>query len=99
MRRDLTAGAWRVPQDLRGSDDWANGVTVLGGPSGKALIADCRGTVPRNEQLGNARLIARLPDLLELLHDCETFLGDRPSSDKAAMALHRRIVAVIGRGA
>jgi len=98
MKRDLTPGHWRVPQDLGGDDAWANGVTVLGGIGGKQLIADCRGTVSRGEQIGNARMVAAIPALLELLHECELYLGDQPSSDKQAMMLHRRVVAVIGRG-
>lgn len=97
MRRDLTPGQWRVATDLTGSDDWANGVTVLGGLGGKTLIADCRGMVSRDEQLGNARMVAAIPAMLELLHECEAYLGDRPSSDREAMQMHRRIVAVIGR--
>lgn len=97
-RRELTVGHWRVPQDLTGPDAWGNGVIVLGGISGRDLIADCRGTVPRAEQLGNARMVASIPALLELLHECELLLGDLPSSDKQAMMLHRRIIAVIGSG-
>lgn len=97
MRRDLTSGQWRVPTDLTGSDDWANGVVVMGGIGGKTLIADCRGNVPRDEQVGNARMIAAIPDFLELLHECERYLGDQPSSDRSAMQLHRRVVAVINR--
>ena len=98
MKRELTPGHWRVSQNLTGADEWANGVTVMGGVDGKQLIADCRGTVPRAEQLANARMVAAIPVLVELLHECELLLGDLPSSDKEAMMLHRRIVAVIGRG-
>ena len=83
---------------IAGQDEWANGVTVLGGIDGKQLIADCRGTVTRSEQVANARAVANIPALLELLHECETYLGDLPSSDRQAMQLHRRIVAVIGKG-
>lgn len=97
MKRDLTPGQWLVPQDLTGDDAWANGVTVMGGIGGRHLIADCRGTVPRAEQLANARMVAAIPALVELLHECELLLGDLPSSDKQAMMLHRRVVAVIGR--
>ena len=95
--REITPGRWRVPQDLTGSDDWANGVVVMGGIGGRTLIADCRGTVPRAEQIANARAVAALPDLIECLAEVEQYLGDLPSRDKEAMQLHRRIVAVIGR--
>ena len=98
MKRDLTPGHWRVPHDLTGTDEWGNGVVVLGGIDGRQLIADCRGTVPRAEQLGNARMVASIPALLELLHETELYLGDQPNSDREAMQLHRRVVAVIGRG-
>jgi len=98
MKRDITPGTWRVPLAMAGADQWANGVCVMGGITGKELIADCRGTVSRSEQVANARAVASIPALLELLHECEQHLGDLPSSDKQAMMLHRRIVAVIGRG-
>lgn len=98
MKKHITPGNWRVPMAMVGQDEWANGVCVMGGIDGKQLIADCRGTVTRSEQIGNARAVAAIPALLELLHECELFLGDLPSSDKQAMQLHRRIVAVIGRG-
>jgi hypothetical protein len=98
VKNPLTPGHWRVPHDLAGQDEWGNGVVVLGGTDGRQLIADCRGTVSRAEQLGNARMIAAIPALLELLHETELYLGDQPSSDREAMQLHRRVVAVIGRG-
>lgn len=98
LKNPMTPGHWRVPQALVGADEWANGVTVMGGIDGRQLVADCRGTVSREEQLSNARMVASIPALLELLHETELYLGDRPNSDKQAMQLHRRIVAVIGRG-
>jgi hypothetical protein len=94
----MTPGRWRVPQDLAGSDDWANGVTVMGGIGGKTLIADCRGAVSRNEQLANARAIACLPELIEALAECEQYLGDLPASDRDARRLHQLLVSLIGRG-
>jgi hypothetical protein len=94
----MTVGKWRVPQDLGGSDDWANGVVVLGGIGGKTLIADCRGTVSRDEQLANAKAIACLPELIEALVECESYLGDRPAADREARALHQSLVMLMGRG-
>ncbi len=98
MKALLTPGKWRVPQNLSGSDDWANGVVVMGGIGGKTLIADCRGTVSREEQLANARAIAALPELIEALAECEAYLGDRPASDKDARALHQVLTMLMGRG-
>lgn len=95
MKIDITAGRWRVPEDLTGSDGWANGVTVLN--QGR-LIADCRGQVSEAEQRANAKLCAASPDMLELLREAEVYLGDRPNTDRAAMGLHRRIVAMLGGG-
>jgi hypothetical protein len=95
MKIDITAGRWRVPDDLTGSDTWANGVTVL--TQGR-LVADCRGQVPEAEQRANARAIAAVPAMLELLHEAEIYLGDQPNTDRAAMRLHRHIVAMLGGG-
>jgi hypothetical protein len=95
MKIQITPGRWRVPDDLGGSDAWANGVTVLN--QGR-LIADCRGQVSEPEQRANAKLCASAPDMLELLREAEVYLGDRPQSDKAAMGLHRRIIAMLGGG-
>lgn len=98
MKATMTPGRWKVPQDLSGGDDWANGVTVIGGLNGRTLIADCRGTVSRAEQLANARAIAALPELIETIRECERYLGDRPSSDREARALHQAVVMLMGRG-
>lgn len=95
MRLDITPGRWRVPDDLGGSDAWANGVTVLN--QGR-LIADCRGQVSEHEQRANAKLCAASPDMLDLLREAEIYLGDRPNTDRDAMRLHRRIVAMLGGG-
>ena len=95
MRERITAGSWRVPNDLRAGDDWANGVTVL--CQGR-LIADCRGQVPRSEQLANARAIASLPELLEALAEVESYLGDRPQADRDAMRLHQAVASLMSRG-
>lgn len=103
MRERITAGEWRVPQDLHGSDDWANGVTVLCHQPGDArsegrLIVDCRGQVPRAEQVANARAIAALPELIEALAEVEGYLGDRPQADRDAMRLHAAVAALMARG-
>ncbi len=98
MKARMTVGKWRVPSDLTGADDWANGVVVMGGFQGKTLVADCRGMVPRDEQLANAKAVACLPDLIDCLRECEQYLGDRPSTDREARALHQALVMLMGRG-
>lgn len=94
----MTVGKWYVPQDMSGSDDWANGVVVMGGFQGKTLIADCRGTVSREEQLANAKAVAALPDLIDCLREVENYLGDRPATDREARALHQAVVMLMSRG-
>jgi hypothetical protein len=98
LRRAITAGRWSVPQNLSGSDDWANGVVVMGGFTGKALIADCRGMASRDEQLANAKAIACLPELIEALAACEQYLGDLPAADREARRLHQSLVTLMSRG-
>lgn len=98
MRAKITAGSWTVPQNLTGSDDWANGVVVMGGYSGKALIADCRGMASRDEQVANAKAIACLPELIEALRECEQYLGDLPAADREARRLHQLLITLMARG-
>jgi hypothetical protein len=94
----MTPGRWTVAQNLPGIDDAANGVTVCGGIGDRVRVADCRGDVPRVQQLANARAVASLPRLLDVLQEVEQYLGDRPQSDRVAMALHRYVVELIGKG-
>lgn len=98
MKRDLTPGRWRVPHELRGEEAAVNGVIVVGGIDGNTLVADCRGGVPRVEQLANARAVAAVKQMLDVLQAVEEYLGDRPQSDRAAMGLHRHVVDLIGKG-
>jgi hypothetical protein len=91
-----TRGDWRVAEDLVGEEASANGLVVL---SGNNLVADCRNDfLPLLEQLANARACSVGAAALVLLEGVEEYLGDRPSTDKAAAKLHRTVVALLTKG-
>lgn len=101
MRRRIgghpTRGEWRVAEGLVGDEVAANHLVVL---SGSNLIADCRNDfLPLMEQLANARACSVAAEALLLLEEVEEYLGDRPSTDKAAAKLHRAVVALLTKGA
>jgi hypothetical protein len=62
----------------------------------RTILAELRGSrVPYEEHKANASAIAALPNLVEVLKATESYFGDLPSSDKAAMRLHGRIVRAL----
>lgn len=59
-------------------------------------IAEMRGSrLPFQEHKANAVAIAAVPELVDVLMMAESYFGDLPSSDKAAMRIHGRLVRVL----
>jgi hypothetical protein len=67
----------------------------------QTIIAEMRGSrVPYEQHKSNAIAFASLPDIVDVLRQAESYFGDLPSSDKAALRVHGRIVrALIAVGA
>jgi hypothetical protein len=62
----------------------------------RTILAELRGSrVPYEDHKANTLAIASLPDLVDVLKATESYFGDLPSSDKAAMRLHGRIVRAL----
>lgn len=67
----------------------------------QVIICEMRGSqLPHPEHKRNAETIAALPELVETLRLAEVYFGDLPSSDKAALRIHGKIVrALVNAGA
>jgi hypothetical protein len=62
----------------------------------QTIVAEMRGSqLPFGEHRVNAEVISRLPELIETLVTAESYFGDLPSSDRAAMRIHRRITRAL----
>jgi hypothetical protein len=62
----------------------------------QAILAEMRGSqLPFAEHRRNAELIARLPDLVDMVRQAENYFGDLPSSDKAALRMHGKITRML----
>lgn len=62
----------------------------------QTIIAELRGSrVPYEQHKDNAIAFAALPDLIDVLKAAELYFGDLPSSDKAALRIHGRIVRAL----
>jgi hypothetical protein len=88
----MTPGPWTVGRLM-------GGFSVMDGK--RTIIAEMRGSrVPYEEHKANAFAFAALPELVETLKLAEGYFGDLPSSDKAALRIHGKIVrALIAAGA
>jgi hypothetical protein len=62
----------------------------------RAVVAELRGSGrPFGEHAANATAFAAMPGLVDALRAAEDYFGDLPSSDKAALLLHGRIVRAL----
>lgn len=88
----MTPGPWSVGR-LMGGFCVKNAKQVI--------LAEMRGSqLPHPEHKRNAETISTLPDLVDTLKAAEGYFGDLPSSDKAALRIHGKIVrALIAAGA
>jgi hypothetical protein len=83
----MTPGPWTVGR-------------LLGGfciqDAKRTVVAELRGSGrPFREHGDNATAVAALPDLVDALKAAESYFGDLPSSDRAALLLHGRIVRAL----
>lgn len=83
----MTPGPWSVERLMGGFCILDTKCTIL---------AELRGSrVAYQEHKANAVAIAAVPELVDVLKLAESYFGDLPSSDKAAMRLHSRLVRVL----
>jgi hypothetical protein len=73
------------PIDLDlGERDCAGRIVIKGLPKRGTLIADCRNDyLPLDQQLANAALVAKAPQMAQALLDLEDKIGDLPASKTA----------------
>ena len=83
----MTPGPWTIGRLM-------GGFSVL--DTKRTILAELRGSrVPYEDHKANAIAVAGLPELVDVLKLAESYFGDLPSSDKAAMRLHGRIVRAL----
>lgn len=94
-RAGLTEGRWAIARAPGAPDRY--GQTLVVDERGRA-VADCANReLPIEEQRANARAVAALPLLVDVLVACEEWIGDLPRRPDGADEMYTRVLAALRR--